>query len=582
MIKFWKSAAKGKTGCPVRPPETSNAVNSNATLTYDLEKICDEESFELSTKKSRLSKTLLDTLQDKSSLAYFIQYLDSTSSVHLIKFWLDAEYFKSAALQLNNFESIAQSGNCNKIIRATSFESPVTESEKLLSGERGLTKCPETNCDKKDHTIVDSEETQKICSGNVEKIKVEFKKKLVKSSSLSIDKRDLKKVSWSNLSTYYTRDTAHNTSTNDDIDNNNKKAVLDDAISIFKKYIALESPYKLDLPDNIRNMIISNICHPEGLVDVDSFKIAQEIVYEKMETNYFKAFLSSPFYKKYQVDILTSGSLTLEDILYNDMALFYFMEFLEQESCSTLMEFLMAVMHYSENLEQSEIRDPELEQNDAIVLYNKYFSLQATDPIGFSDDVRFLVEENICKDEGPAADCFHKPFRIVAKTLTKYVNLFLASELYYKYLSEMINSVEQSWQPVKRHKKSLSDCSSEISISTQNTLLAMSDLPFREKQKKTRVPDMTIDSNQLYNADSLWQRKKQDGLNLGRINSLGRFESKLDPDPDKKDRSVIKKMVSRFVPSTAAHVEEEMAWQVAHMIVKDITDLTMTPPESHS
>ncbi|KAJ8722668.1 hypothetical protein PYW07_003848 [Mythimna separata] len=123
-------------------------------------------------------------------------------------------------------------------------------------------------------------------------------------------------------------------------------------------------------------------------------------------------------------------------------------------------------------------------------------------------------------------------------------------------------------------------CSSEFSISTQNTLLAMGDPVFRKKKRNLSVPDMTIDSNQLYNADALWQRNRSDGLNLGRVNSLGRFESKFEPDPDKKDKSVLKKMVSRFVPMNASKVEEEMAWQIAHMIVKDVTDLTMAPPEN--
>ncbi|GBP56420.1 A-kinase anchor protein 10, mitochondrial [Eumeta japonica] len=143
----------------------------------------------------------------------------------------------------------------------------------------------------------------------------------------------------------------------------------------------------------------------------------------------------------------------------------------------------------------------------------------------------------------------------------------------------MVHSVDETWLT---HKKAYSDCSSEFSISTQNTLLAMGDPMFRRRRRNHSVPDMTIDSNQLYNADSLWQRTRHEGLNLGRVNSLGRFESKFEPDPDKKDKSVLKKMVSRFVPVNKSQVEEEMAWQIAHMIVKDITDLTMAPPDNET
>lgn len=236
----------------------------------------------------------------------------------------------------------------------------------------------------------------------------------------------------------------------------------------------------------------------------------------------------------------------------------------------------MAISHFRDNLLNCENLNAEQAQADAIVLYDKYFSLQATSPVGFATDVRLLIESEICREGGPLATCFDLPYKIVFKTLSKYVKTFLDSELYYKYLSEMIHSVDQMWSS---NNRSLSDCSSEFSISTQNTLLAMGDPVFRKKKRNHSVPDMTIDSNQLYNADALWQRKRQDGLSLGRVNSLGRFESKFEPDPDKKDKSVLKKMVTRFVSSTTSKVEEEMAWQIAHMIVKDVTDLTMAPPD---
>jgi len=41
---------------------------------------------------------------------------------------------------------------------------------------------------------------------------------------------------------------------------------------------------------------------------------------------YYKDFLDSTFYRKYQIDILTSGKLQLLDVLYNDNAMGYFME----------------------------------------------------------------------------------------------------------------------------------------------------------------------------------------------------------------------------------------------------------------
>ena len=40
----------------------------------------------------------------------------------------------------------------------------------------------------------------------------------------------------------------------------------------------------------------------------------------------FPFFLCSEMYSNYQVDILTSTHISVADILYNEMAMFYFME----------------------------------------------------------------------------------------------------------------------------------------------------------------------------------------------------------------------------------------------------------------
>ena len=45
-----------------------------------------------------------------------------------------------------------------------------------------------------------------------------------------------------------------------------------------------------------------------------------------MEDEYFPGFLSSDFHCKHQIDLLTTTSVHLADILYNDVAMFYFSE----------------------------------------------------------------------------------------------------------------------------------------------------------------------------------------------------------------------------------------------------------------
>lgn len=41
-----------------------------------------------------------------------------------------------------------------------------------------------------------------------------------------------------------------------------------------------------------------------------------------------------------------------------------------------------------------------------IFVYFRYFSLQASHPVGFGDKTRFEIEGNICREGGPLPSCF--------------------------------------------------------------------------------------------------------------------------------------------------------------------------------
>lgn len=50
---------------------------------------------------------------------------------------------------------------------------------------------------------------------------------------------------------------------------------------------------------------------------------------------------------------------------------------------------------------------------------SRYFSLQATNPLGFGDTVRMEIESNICREGGPLPDCFTTPLRQAWTTMEK-------------------------------------------------------------------------------------------------------------------------------------------------------------------
>nr|CAD7196887.1 unnamed protein product [Timema douglasi] len=233
-------------------------------------------------------------------------------------------------------------------------------------------------------------------------------------------------------------------------------------------------------------------------------------------------------------------------------------KFIEQEGHHSLLEFWLAAVNFRQQLlNKVDNYDPMEAQNDAMILYDKFFSLQATSPLGFNDRVRIEMEHNICREEGPLPDCFQKPVKIVSKVLEKnFLQPFLTSQLYFRYLSELINTIQANPPLLTRHRRTGSECSSEFSISTQNTLLAMEDsAPPRKILRNVDHHELSIDLQQLYDPDSLWRRRHHNshkhvelgGLSFGRINEMGRFETDFEPEPGKKGESKITKVMKKLV-----------------------------------
>lgn len=54
-----------------------------------------------------------------------------------------------------------------------------------------------------------------------------------------------------------------------------------------------------------------------------------------------------------------------------------------------------------------------------LLFLSRYFSLQATNPLGFGDSVRMMIESNICREGGPLPDCFTTPLRQAWTTMEK-------------------------------------------------------------------------------------------------------------------------------------------------------------------
>ena len=84
-------------------------------------------------------------------------------------------------------------------------------------------------------------------------------------------------------------------------------------------------------------------------------------------------------------------------------------------------------------------------QQDAMVVYDKFFSLQASHQLGFSDSFRFHIESNICHEQGPRYTCFDEALRVVLYVLqVLFFPGYLRSSLYDSYIRDLMRSVKNS------------------------------------------------------------------------------------------------------------------------------------------
>ena len=300
---------------------------------------------------SRLSKSTAEVLHDPPALAYFIQYLEARDAVQLVKFWLDVESFKSSAAAVISSPLVTSS---QQPVSISMIESRIPENvEATESFDSGL--------GKNDH---DSEAD------------FDLPGREMSSSILASPEQKLSRAE----SILKTR--------------------TEDAVKIYRRYIAPDCGRPLHLPTEFKAEIVEKICAESGLVSADCFTAAQEKVVEVLEVEYFPDFLKSEYHAKHQVDVLTGGQVYLADILYNDTALAHFMEFMETVGKRHIVEFWMTATNFHQLLSS------ESTQDDAMVLYEKYFSMQASSPLGFSDPVRLQIENNICSEGGPDKSCF--------------------------------------------------------------------------------------------------------------------------------------------------------------------------------
>uniref|UniRef100_A0A4W6ETW5 A-kinase anchoring protein 10 n=1 Tax=Lates calcarifer TaxID=8187 RepID=A0A4W6ETW5_LATCA len=418
--------------------------------------------------RSRLSKTVDQVLRDNVAMPHYMHFMELQGADHLVRFWLEAESFRSTSWSRIRAHSLNS-------VKHSSLAEPVPA---FPDGSELLENASHTpHVLSRDSSI----EGPTVSTGTPYK--------------------------------------GQSNSTLRELSDKLMKSIEKDAVTIFTKYISPDAVRPIPITEQIRNDIVAKICGEDGMVDPNCFVIAQSVVFTILEQQHFSGFLRSHHFCKYQIEVLTSGSVFLADILFCESALFYFSEYMEKEEAMNVLQFWLAADNFQNQLAAKKGQyDGQEAQNDAMILYDKYFSLQATNPLGFGDSVRMEIESNICREGGPLPDCFTTPLR-------------------------------QAWTTMEKQgaKKAVI------------------------KILKNFDEAITVDVASL-DPESLYQRPYAGKMTFGKVNELGQFIREAEPEPDvkKSKGSMFSQAMKKWVQGNSDEAQEEMAWQIAKMIVNDV------------
>ncbi|XP_062967021.1 A-kinase anchor protein 10, mitochondrial isoform X2 [Cynocephalus volans] len=350
-----------------------------------------------------------------------------------------------------------------------------------------------------------------------------------------------------------------------------------DAVNTFTKYISPDAAKPIPITEAMRNDIIAKICGEDGQVDPNCFVLAQSVVFSAMEQEHFSEFLRSHHFCKYQIEVLTSGTVYLADILFCESALFYFSEYMEKEDAVNVLQFWLAADNFQSQLAAKKGQyDGQEAQNDAMILYDKYFSLQATHPLGFDDVVRLEIESNICREGGPLPNCFITPLRQAWTTMEKvFLPGFLSSNLYYKYLNDLIHSVRgdeflgANASLIAHGSVGPHDESQPAGSDSSTSQSSVKKASIRILKNFDEV--IIVDAASL-DPESLYQRTYAGKMTFGRVSDLGQFIRESEPEPDvkKSKGSMFSQAMKKWVHGSTDEAQEELAWKIAKMIVSDV------------
>ena len=343
------------------------------------------------------------------------------------------------------------------------------------------------------------------------------------------------------------------------------------AVNIFTRYICKDSAQPVDVPEKVRAETLEKICCTDG-VDPTCFSSAQTFVYSILLNSHFECFLSSSYFVSYQLDRVTCRNVTLADVLYSDITISHFMEFIEAASLTNLFKCFLGIQNFKLNYE------PKSSSSDTAIIFNQFFNLESSQFLMFPEKLVYNIElslvnakkRNLAADNDPDAnyiivgsDVFDVPFFILGNALKFDIFPHFLRSRFYRQLKR---ELELTYFTLQNQTGGTSRRGHRENFSSEcQTLL-------QEKDKLDYVPPPILRDIPGETKDD-----ERGGVSaLGHVNAIGEYVPQYESLPDKKPEKVsVKSKIKNLLSRKENSEVEYEAWVTAHKIVNDVNRETL-------
>ncbi|KAL4003084.1 Regulator of G protein signaling domain family protein [Acanthocheilonema viteae] len=360
--------------------------------------------------------------------------------------------------------------------------------------------------------------------------------------------------------------------------------IKNDAVHIYSKYISEDASCPINITDQLRKVVLERLNVKNGSFDPCCFSEAQTFVLNIMENRYFKEFENSVSYTKHRIDVISSGALTIRDIMLCQPLLCAFVEYMENEDERKLVEFIISAESFAKQLPLTQSDEQAVE--DAMIIYNRYFSMQATEPLKFDSKIRIQIESDICLGNGrPSSSCFETARLMALRILEQnYLKRFSVSPAFVKYLQKLMAQVENNVElPNPNMKKRTFDTSIPSLLFDKTTYRNLTHLdsslsvalsPLNTEEYETASQP---DSSHSYSANIPRIGRSRASVSLATIDDMGRYRPMYDnsysiSENKGNTRRKLKSKLDKYLHYSVKK-EAEVADQVAQLIVADVHNM---------